>query len=552
MRIPILFTGLFALVAVFFACGQLSALPGGGGSEVEVVGCAYLPGGDPAANTQVKLVPRNYNSVTMGMVPDSLIDTTDAHGGYVFKGASAGWYNVQGVHLTQRTRFLVTGIKVVPEDTTLIPAGELLKPGAIRLLLPPEDGNRLDGYTYIPGTDIAAFPANDGSEVLLDSVPAGIVPEVRFFMLGDSAAVTKFNVIVKSGDTTIIANPAWKYARQLCLNTAASGANVQGDVRDFPVLIRLDSANFDFSQALADGADIRFTKTDNTFLPYEIERWDPGAEHAEVWVKVDTIHGADSTHTLMMYWGNPNAVSSSNGAVVFDTTKGFQGVWHLNERGNEVALDATANHYDGMAYGMPGFTANPGAIGNARAFDGASSYITMPNTANSKLNFPQEGYYTVSAWVLVDKLDNASHLIVSKGYEQYYLRITSWTSILPQWEFVEFNETTKWQTSTYPAVSKQWTLLTGVRQGNRQFLYSNGVLVDSTIESWSNFVSRNTSNDLSIGKFLKDVTVPINEGDCFFKGTIDEVRISSKVQSLDWIRLCYMNQRGNDKLVQFR
>jgi hypothetical protein len=489
----------------------------------------------------------------MGMVPDSLIDTTDARGGYVFKGAAAGWYNVQAVHLTQRTRFLVTNIKVVPEDTALIPAGELLEPGAIRLLLPPEDGNRLDGYTYIPGTDITAFPANGGSEVLLDSVPAGIVPEVRFFMLGDSAAVTKFNVIVKSGDTTTIANPAWKYARQLCLNTSASGANIGGDVRGFPVLIRLNAANFDFSQALADGADIRFTKTDNTFLPIEIERWDPVAELAEAWVKVDTVLGADSTQTLVMYWGNPNAVSSSDGAVVFDTAGGFQGVWHLGERGNEVALDATANHFDGMAYGMPGFTANPGAIGNARAFDGTSSYITMPNTANSKLNFPQEGNYTVSAWVLVDKLDNASHLIVSKGYEQYYLRITSRTSILPQWEFVEFNETTKWQTSTFPATSGKWTLLTGVRQGSRQFLYSNGVLVDSTIVGWSNIASRNTLNNLSIGRFLQQVNVPIpGEGYDFFKGSIDEVRILNTAQSRDWIRLSYMNQRSDDKLVQWK
>ena len=552
MRISVFFAGFSALAAVFMTCGQLSTLNGGGGSEVEVVGCVYFPSGDPAEYTQVKLVPRNHNPVTMGMIPDSLIDTSDAHGGYAFKGIAPGVYNVQAVHLTQRTKLLITGIKVGPDDTTFVPSEALHEPGAIRLLL-PKDGNHLDGYSYIPGSDIASFPVSDGSEVFLDSVPAGLVPEVRFFVLGDSAAVTKLDVLVKPGVTTTITNPAWKYAQSIGLNTAASGANVEGDVRDFPVLIRLNAANFNFNQALADGADIRFTKTDNTFLPYEIERWDPATGLAEVWVKVDTVHGNDNTQTLVMYWGNPNALGNSNGAAVFDTAGGFQGVWHLNERGNEVALDATINHYDGMAYGMPGFTSNSGAIGNARAFDGVSSYITMPNTAGSRLNFPQDGYYTLSAWVLVDTLDIASHVIVSKGYEQYYLRITSWNAPSPQWEFVEFNETTKWQTTTFPAASKKWTLLTGVRQGSRQFLYSNGVLVDSTIVGWSNVASRNTLNNFSIGRFLQQVNVPIpGEGYDFFKGSIDEVRILNAAQSRDWIRLSYMNQRGDDKLVQWK
>jgi len=117
---------------------------------------------------------------------------------------------------------------------------------------------------------------------------------------------------------------------------------------------------------------------------------------------------------------------------------------------------------------------------------------------------------------------------------------------------VEFNETAKWQTSTFPATGGQWTLLTGVRQGSRQFLYSNGVLVDSITEVWQNAVSRNTSNDLSIGKFLHEVTVPINDGYCFFKGSIDEVRICSVARSVDWIKLCYMNQRPDNRLVNFR
>jgi hypothetical protein len=51
---------------------------------------------------------------------------------------------------------------------------------------------------------------------------------------------------------------------------------------------------------------------------------------------------------------------------------------------------------------------------------------------------------------------------------------------------------------------------------------------------------------------LQQVTNPVYEGRCFFRGSIDEVRISSKARSNDWIRLCYMNQKAEDRLIQFK
>ena len=36
------------------------------------------------------------------------------------------------------------------------------------------------------------------------------------------------------------------------------------------------------------------------------------------------------------------------------------------------------------------------------------------------------------------------------------------------------------------------------------------------------------------------------------RGDIDEVRVSAAARPADWIRLCYMNQRSDDRLVRFR
>ena len=81
---------------------------------------------------------------------------------------------------------------------------------------------------------------------------------------------------------------AWSSSRTLYLNTnPTTGANVAGDIVNFPVLVRLTSSNWP-TGAKSDGTDIRFSKNDGTHLYYERERWDNENHLAEFWVLVDT------------------------------------------------------------------------------------------------------------------------------------------------------------------------------------------------------------------------------------------------------------------------
>jgi hypothetical protein len=551
-----LFISYFLFIAaplVWLRC-SVSQVAGGGTIETTsgaVSGTIVSPLGGPGAGAQVKLLPAGYDPVKdTNALPT---DTTDSLGQYDFSKVDSGDYVIEAVNGKDKTRFIRAGIHI-KGDTIVAPPDTLRLPGTVKVSV-PAGINGATGYFYIPGTTNFVFLNDHTDYAVLDSAPAGCMPAIYYSSKnGTEAVAIRYNVRIVSGDTAVIMNPSWKYARAFILNTSETGANVAGTVSDFPVIIRLNADNFDFSQAQSGGADIRFTKNDNTPLPYEIERWDEAAKLAEVWVRVDTVHGNDSMQSVIMYWGNPGAADSSSGAAVFDTTAGFQGVWHLSEGGDAFVFDATANRYDGTAYGMSSASSVSGEIGKARAFDGSSSYITMPNTKNSKLNFPKDSYYTVSAWVFLDTFDNTSHCIVSKGYTQYYLRST-YVSIVPQttpsWEFVEFSD--KWQTLTFPATGRQWTLLTGVWQGTKHILYCNGAFADSTVLGYPNSAaSRDTLDDLSIGKFLKQVKLPISEGYCFFKGSIDEVRICSAARSLDWIKLCFMNQRADDRLTQVK
>jgi hypothetical protein len=101
---------------------------------------------------------------------------------------------------------------------------------------------------------------------------------------------------------------------------------------DYQVLIKLNSTNFDFSKANPDGSDIRFTYLNSTTnteenISYWIEYWNPTSENASIWIKTPYIPAGGSA-IVYMYYGNPNAVSESNGDATFVFFDDFNdGVW---------------------------------------------------------------------------------------------------------------------------------------------------------------------------------------------------------------------------------
>jgi hypothetical protein len=514
-----------------------------------VIGYAVFPNGVPAARTIVQLIPSSYAAIGSVQQPSLKTDTTDESGAYRFTHVDTGIYNIQSLHCDTRTRALITGI-AVDTDTVIAPSTVLQPTGNLRIIVsePLESAN---GYLFIPGTTLSVFFDSERDTLVIDSVPAGIIPGVYFAAASESKrTVLRYNIPVFSGVTATIENLQWHFSRRIFLNTTSAAADVAGNVMDFPILIRLTYMNFTFSEAQTYGEDLMFAKSDNASLSHEIERWDPVTGHAEVWVKVDTIRGNDSMQYITMYWGNPDAAGNSNGTAVFDTARGFQGVWHLGEAGSAIAKDATGNHFDGT----PSDTAPAGAagaIGQCRSFNGSSNGIRMHNTADGKLNYGENGTYTMSAWVYADTLDNKYHSIAGKGNEQYFLGLKrSLPDTTMRWEFVEYHSKEGWQiTQDFPS-AKIWTYLTGVRRGNIQYLYVNGTLADSTIEVTPPIASRNTGDDVTIGRFLS-VSAYTMEGKCPFLGKIDEVRISDIAHSADWTKLCYMNQKEQDALVRW-
>jgi hypothetical protein len=530
----------FTAVLIFLGC-SMQALTGGAGEETTngmVRGTVRNQNGGYARNAQVTLYPVNYDPIKDGAGVQ--IDTTDSLGRYNFAHIDSGSYAVFAVHSDNRTSTLISGIYVAG-DTVTAPTDTLSTTGSIKIL-PPENADLMYGYVYVLGTNIFTFLNNRNGFVVLDAVPAGTIPTVSYSATNSSEQKSiRYNVKVVSGDTATIWNPAWNYAKQLFLTTTASGADVAGNVIDFPVLIRLTDKNFSFAQAKKNGEDIRFTKSDNTLLPYEIERWDSVAGAAEIWVKVDTVYGNDSAQNITMYWGDPNANSASNSAAVFNTADGFKAVWHFSQD----CLDATVDRFNGIDYGA---SDAEGVIGYSKSFDGTDS-IKIPGPINGTASI------TLSAWVKYDTTDSLGGEVLSLG-DDVLIRVDDPRGSLGTMGSYRYDSTFNGYYHTNSGLFLQktgWRYLTYAVDGagGSQSFFIDGVLSASTQNSRPVYYhqGRNISigtHGYNWGKTSGDYT------ECHFIGVIDEVRICGVARSPDWIKLCYKNQRADDKLVQIK
>ena len=183
----------------------------------------------------------------------------------------------------------------------------------------------------------------------------------------------------------------WAHKKKLVFDTTASGAPIKEELAQLPVLVRLHSGNFTFSQAKPDGSDLRFFAADGkTALKLQIENFDAANELANVWVSLPKLSANAKTDTLVMAWGNDKAVLEADAKPAYDAAQIF--VYHFADAA--ALQDATGNANNAKASSAKPLAAGP--IGSALAFDG-SARIEVPASASTKLSAATG--FTFTAWV---------------------------------------------------------------------------------------------------------------------------------------------------------
>ena len=185
--------------------------------------------------------------------------------------------------------------------------------------------------------------------------------------------------------------PEWKHSGSIYLLTTPEGADLPASASeaDFPVLVRLHKDLFDFSQAKANGEDIRFSAKGKT-LAYQVEEWDAAKGVASIWVRIPVIKG-DARQEIKLYWGKEDAASESSGSAVFNAEDGFVTVLHLDEGlkdevGTIAPKDAGSTVSDGMI--GKGRHLEPG-----KGIDGGDHVTSYPFGDNP---------FTSEAWVRIE------------------------------------------------------------------------------------------------------------------------------------------------------
>ncbi len=194
-------------------------------------------------------------------------------------------------------------------------------------------------------------------------------------------------------DATIQGVAGRSYRMPLVIDNTANGSTLS----NFQIKFTIDTAALIGAGKLrADAGDLLFLDNDElTALPHWIES---GVNTATtiVWVRLSTLSGG-STRTIYMYYGNPDAVTSTSADNVFvRRIDGMLAAYNFDEGSGANILDTSGNGYNGTTVG--GTTWVPGRFDLALQSGTGDEYVSVP-AFNSPASLND---FTVMAWVRID------------------------------------------------------------------------------------------------------------------------------------------------------
>ena len=323
----------------------------------------------------------------------------------------------------------------------------------------------------------------------------------------------------------------WAHSGSLWILTTPEGADLPAACSEFnfPLLLRLNRNTFDFSQAKAQGEDIRFSDSRGSILAYQIEEWDAAKGTASIWVKIPVIKG-NARQEIKLYWGKPDAASESNGQAVFNADNGYASVLHLDETLKDEV--GTVKPVDA------GTTVVAGVIGKGRRFVPGKGI----NGGDHITAYPYSDMpFTSEAWFRPAAAGAAAF-----GWGRYATRYNGKTG--------DGNEVVI-NFGSPPSISWSSDGPGGVAAATTPVLdhwyHVVATYSDGTSRIYVNGKPEGSNHRKAAMSLMNDVGMTLGglRGSFQFAGDIDEARVSWVARSADWIKLEYENQKAQQTLV---
>jgi biopolymer transport protein ExbB len=281
----------------------------------------------------------------------------------------------------------------------------------------------------------------------------------------------------------------WAYRKAVTIDTTASGVNVSGPIGRTLVLIRLHSGNFTFTDALDNGADIRFVDSDDKSpLTYHVESYDAKNGVATVWVSMPALNGGEKKQ-IWLYFGNKTAPVGEDVKGSFDPD--YTLAYHFSEGPGQPTEDKTAN--GNTAANAPAGVEDSAIIGHGGHFVGQGG-VTVND--NPSLAMTAGAPFTFTAWVKPDNL---------AGDQQLFSRGGMVIGISGGLPYVTVGSGRA--QATAPVKQGDWTHVGVVADGTTLKIYVNGVEAGA------------------VSVALPAIAGPITIGGTLI-GSLDEVRLS--------------------------
>jgi len=116
-------------------------------------------------------------------------------------------------------------------------------------------------------------------------------------------------------------------------------------------------------------------------LPFDLEQYNPATGQIVAWVKLPVLSHSQDT-VIYMFYGNTSIIfPQQNPVAVWDTN--YTAVYQFENLQNGALSDSTINANNALSTNVQEI---PGQSGAAGAFDGATSYVTLP--ANDFPSYP--------------------------------------------------------------------------------------------------------------------------------------------------------------------
>lgn len=491
--------------------------------------------GEPADSVKVTLIPSDYNSTLSNA--DTLVRIArKVDGYYSIDEVIPGEYNIYATSLINNTGALIFEIYADSNSEDIVDTLSLSAPQKLTIQL-PDSLYEFSGYVYIVGTTFKVPIVPGMQAITFETLAVGEYSKIIIQNDKDSNTVIEYNdvEIIENQPTVLSRYVDWNSEYKLKINLDKLVSDSDELLVNFPFLIQLSAANFDFSKSTIDGTDLRLTNEKGFEIPYEIENWNQNNGQANIWILLDSIDLNASIKTLSMYAGNDNSDAISNGNSVFSRDSNYTSVWHFNE------VDGTQNSVGDSLLANPiNCFSSVGIVGNA---------LDLPNL--SRMELPSKIFDSIDDQVEISfwQYSNPETTIIGNrilvginiSSDLEYRIHLPWSDSSVIWDagfedsvvYDRLKVPVKDDSTMYEGQWNHWSFTKDVSEGVMK-AYLNGELLQSD--------SANVNTLESIKSFSLGSTHPDTLG---YFGLIDEFRASRLIHSDEWIRASYENQSDN-------